>query len=151
MGEKVIVDLVPLGCLARSQPFLFGKVVYLFLALAEKQNVRDSFRSCRLFEGVVRQAYRAEQFRPLRDIPPRAWIELIHRAFRGDDGDGAARSDLIHALCEKVVMHLEVVAVVIRIRHSVSAERYVADDKIELIIGKTRILKAFYLHARLWV
>ena len=48
-------------------------------------------------------------------------------------------------------MHLEVVAVIVRIRHAVPAERHVAHDKIELIIGKARILEAFYLHARLWV
>ena len=59
MGEKVIVYFVPLCRLARAKPFLFGKVIYLFRALAEKQNVRDSLRSRRLFEGVVGKPDRA--------------------------------------------------------------------------------------------
>ena len=48
-------------------------------------------------------------------------------------------------------MHLEVIAVIVAVRDAVSAERHVADDKIELVVGKARILKAFYLYACLWV
>ena len=48
-------------------------------------------------------------------------------------------------------MHLEVVAVIVAVRNSISAERHVADYDVELIVRECRILETFYLHICLWV
>ena len=48
-------------------------------------------------------------------------------------------------------MNFEVIAIVVRVSDSVTAEWYVTHDNVELVVWKGRVLKAFYLHVRLRV
>ena len=149
--DKVLVYLVPLFRLSRRKPCFGGQVGYLFFTLTKKQNVRHGFRSCCLLERSVRKSDRTQKFGSLRDILPRIGIEFVHCAFARDDRHNTAGLDFIHALGEEIIVNLKVVAVVVAVRNAVSAERHIADDNIELIVRKSRILEALYLHICLWV
>ena len=134
--DKVLVYLVPLFCLSRRKPCFGGQVGYLFFTLTKKQNIRHGFRSCRLFESGVRKSDRAQKFGTLRDILSRIRVEFVHRTFARDDRHNAAGLDFIHALGKEIIMHLEVVAVIVAVRNAVSAERHIAEDDVELIVGE---------------
>ena len=134
--DKVLVYLVPLFCLSRRKPCFGGQVGYLFFTLTKKKNIRHGFRSCRLFESGVRKSDRAQKFGTLRDILSRIRVEFVHRTFARDDRHNAAGLDFIHALGKEIIMHLEVVAVIVAVRNAVSAERHIAEDDVELIVGE---------------
>ena len=149
---KVVVYLVPFVGLARAEPFYVFRIrIDFFRALAKEQNVRYRFRARRLFERRVRQSDRAQKLGALRNILSCARVELVHCALARDYRHDTARLYLVNGLCEKIVMDLEVVAVICAVRYTVAAERHVAYNDVELVVGEARVLKALYLHVRLRV
>ena len=74
---------------------------------------------------------------------------LIHRAFACDNRHKPVRLDFIDTFCDKVIVDIEVVFVVVGIEYRVTAERNVCNHKIKRVVLKRRFFKTFNLNFRL--
>ena len=148
MIDKVAVDGDSVRCLPQMDPIRL--YVDGMFPLLKKENIRCDFRSGVGFEGVVRQANRSQQFRPLRNISTHIRGSLVHRAFGCNKHNHAARSHLLQRLCKKVVVNQETVFVKRFVRDFVIAKRYVADSDIKKVFA-AGLFKAPDLNLRIGI
>ena len=129
--DEIAVDRETVLIFTKVYPFRF--YVDRTVALLQKDDVRDYFRTGVLFESVVGQTDRTQQFCPLCDILPHIRGLLIHCVPGGHKSDHAARSYLIEGFGEEIVMDGKARLVVCLIVHLILTERYVADSKIKKV------------------
>ena len=121
------------------------------VTLLQEQDVRYHLRTrCRL-EGVVGQADRAQQLRPLGDILPHVAGALVHGVAGGDEGHHAARPHLIQRLGEEVLVDGQVQPVIAPILHLELAERHIAHSYVKEIIGEIHLFIAANGNTAAWV
>ena len=75
---------------------------------------------------IVGQTDRAQQLRPLRQIPAHRRILGIHRVAAGDKGHDAAWTHLVQRFCKKVVVDVEVQLVIGPVIDGILAKRHVS-------------------------
>ena len=125
--------------------------VHHAVTLLQEQNVRYHLRTrCRL-EGIVGQADRAQQLRPLRDVLPHIAGALIHGVAGGDERHHAARPHLIQCLGEEILVDGQVQPVIAPILHFELAERHIAHRHIEEVIGEVHLFIAANGNTAAWV
>ena len=74
---------------------------------------------------------------------------FVHRAFACDNRHQTIRLDFVDTFCDKIIVNIEVVFVVIGIENRVTAERNVRNHKIKRVVLKRCFFKAFNLNFRL--
>ena len=84
-------------------------------------------------EGVVGQADRAQQLRPLRDVLTDFGRLFVHRIAGGHKGDHAAGSNLVERLGKKVVVNGKTELVISPVVDLILSKGHVADGKVEEI------------------
>ena len=99
----------------------------------QKDDVADHIRTGVGLEGVVGQADRAQQLRPLRDVLTDFGRLFVHRIAGGHKGDHAAGSNLVERLGKKVVVNGKTELVVSPVVDLVLSKGHVADGKVEEI------------------
>ena len=103
------------------------------VTLLQEDDVADHIRTGVGLEGVVGQADRAQQLRPLRDVLTDFGRLFVHRIAGGHKGDHAAGSNLIERLGKKVVVNGKTELVVSPVVDLVLSKGHVADGKVEEI------------------
>ena len=103
------------------------------VTLLQEDDVGHHLRTGVGFEGVVGQADRAQQLRPLRDVLTDFGRLFVHRIAGGHKGDHAAGSNLIERLGKKVVVNGKTELVVSPVVDLVLSKGHVADGKVEEI------------------
>ena len=103
------------------------------VTLLQEDDVADHIRTGVGLEGVVGQADRAQQLRPLRDVLTDFGRLFVHRIAGGHKGDHAAWTHLIQRFGEKVVMDGKTELVVSPVVDLVLSKGHVADGKVEEI------------------
>ena len=148
MIDKVAVD----GDAVRRLPQMDPIRLYVdgMFPLLKKENIRCDFRSGVGFEGVVRQANRTQQFRPLCDISAHIRGSLVHRAFGRDERDHAARTHLFQRFGKEIIVNQKPVLVERPVRHLVIAKRHIADGDIKKIFA-VGLFKARDLDSRIGI
>ena len=125
--------------------------VHHAVTLLQEQNVRYHLRTrCRL-EGIVGQADRAQQLRPLRDVLPHIAGALIHGVAGGDERHHAARPHLVQRLGKEILVDGQVQPVIAPILHFELAERHIAHRHIEEVIGEVHLFIAANGNTAAWV
>ena len=99
----------------------------------QKDDVADHIRTGVGLEGVVGQADRAQQLRPLRDVRTDFGRLFVHRIAGGHKSDHAAWTHLIQRFGEKVVMDGKTELVVSPVVDLVLSKGHVADGEVEEI------------------
>ena len=99
----------------------------------KKDNIRNDIRTGVGLEGVVGQADRTQQLRPLRDVLTDFGRLFVHRIAGGHKGDHAAGSNLVERLGKKVVVNGKTELVVSPVVDLVLSKGHVADGKVEEI------------------
>ena len=74
---------------------------------------------------------------------------LVHRAFTCDNRHKPVRLDFIDTFGYEIIVDIEVILVVVGIENGITAERHVCNHKVERIVLKRRLFKAFNLNFRL--
>ena len=121
--------------------------VHHAVTLLQEQNVRYHLRTrCRL-EGIVGQADRAQQLRPLRDVLPHIAGALIHGVAGGDERHHAARPHLVQRLGEEVLVDGQVQPVIAPILHFELAERHIAHSYVKEVVGEIHLFIATHGNA----
>ena len=148
MIDKVAVD----GDAVRRLPQMDPIRLYVdgMFPLLKKENIRCDFRSGVGFEGVVRQANRAQQLRSLRDISAHIGGSLVHCAFGRDERDHAARTHLFQRFGKEIIVNQKPVLVERPVRHLVIAKRHIADGDIKKVFA-VRLFKARDLDSRIGI
>ena len=108
----------------------------------QKKNVGGDLGACAAGEGVLRQTDRAQQLRPLCQIPAHLRAGLVHGAFAGDERHKAARTHFVQRFGEEIVMDQKIVLVIPLVGNFVLSERHVANGGIEKTVGDGGTLKA---------
>ena len=125
--------------------------VHHAVTLLQEQNIRYHLRTrCRL-EGIVGQADRAQQLRPLGDILPHVAGALVHGVAGGDERHHAARSHLIQRLGEEVLMDRQVQPVVAPILHLELTKGNVAHSRVKKVVGEVHLFIAANGNTAAWV
>ena len=78
--------------------------VYQSLPLLQKQNVGSHLSPRIRLESVIGQTNRTQQFCSLCDIPTHRRIGLVHRAFRSNERNDAARTHLIQRFRKEIIV-----------------------------------------------
>ena len=118
--------------------------------LLKKDNIRDDIRTGVGFEGIVRQADRADEVRALGDILPCGAVLGVHGVAGGDEGHHAARTHLLQRFCKKVVVNGKTELVKSPVADLILSKRYVAHGEVEEVFS-VRCLKARHSNIRLWI
>ena len=103
------------------------------VTLLQEDDVGHHLRTGVGFEGVVGQADRTQQLRPLRDVLTDFGRLFVHRIAGGHKGDHAAGSNLVERLGKKVVVNGKTELVVSPVVDLVLSKGHVADGKVEEI------------------
>ena len=119
--------------------------------LLQKQNVRHHLCArCRL-EGIVGQADRAQQLRPLGDILPHAAGALVHGVAGGDERHHAARPHLIQCLGKEIFMDRQIQPVIAAILHLELTKGNVAHSHVKEVVGEVHLFIAANGNTAAWV
>ena len=121
--------------------------VHHAVTFLQEQNIRYHFRTCCRLEGIVGQADRAQQLRPLGDIFPHAAGALVHGVAGGDERHHAARSHLIQRLGEEVLVDGQVQPVIAPILHFELAKGNVAHRRVKEVVGEIHLFIALHGNA----
>ena len=131
MVEEIAVDRVSVLVLSGIDPLrhsVDGMIPFL-----QEDDVRHHFRSGVGEKGVVWEADRAQQLRPLRQILPHGGVFGVHRVSAGHKSNYAARTNLVQCFGEKVVVNGKTELVVSPVIHLIAAKGYVAHSEVKEI------------------
>ena len=117
----------------------------------QEQNVTDNGCTGVGLKSVVGKPYRAQQFRPLSEMPAHGRVFLVHRAFAGDKGHNAAWTYLVQRFHKEIIVDERVLFVVTLIWYRVISERHVAHRYVKEAVRVLGFLKALDLNVRVWV
>ena len=140
--DEVLVHRDPVCVFVQMHPI--GLDVDQPVPLLQEQNVSCHICSCRILESVVRQSDRAEQVSSLCDVLSDGGVFLIHCEARGYKCDHASRSNLIQSSGKEIVVDVEIVLVVLLVRHLELTERHVANRRVKEAVGKLCTFKALH-------
>ena len=136
MLDKVLVHFNTVLVFSEVAPI--GIAFYHAVALLQKNNIRDSFRSRRCLKGRIRQADCSEEVRAGGDIPSDGRILLIQRPLARNKGNDTSGAHLVKRFGEKEIMNEEVVPVIPLILHLELPERDIADCDIKETVRVAR-------------
>ena len=150
--DEVAVDVVPDGIASETDKFPRfrthpGPVARFFAgeAFSQVDDVRDNIG---IRECVFRQAYRAHQVGPVRQVFPHLpGLGRVHRVMRGNEGQHPARTQLVHRLGEEIVMNaagqmLLSLGQVVGVVDGVVAEGNIRDRNVEMVVRDRRFLES---------
>ena len=101
------------------------------IPLLQEEDVAGDLRAGVCPESVVGQADRAKQLCPLGYVLSDLRGLLVHGALGGDEGDDAARPDLVKRFGKEVIVDQEIVAVELPVGELIAAEGHIAHSHIE--------------------
>ena len=109
--------------------------------LLEEQDIGDHFCTSVGFEGIVGKPDSAQQLSPLCNILSDSAVLGIHCVAAGDESHDTARTQLIQALCKKVVVDRKAQLIESRVIHTILPKGDIADCQV-IEIFFTGLLKA---------
>ena len=140
MLDKILVHLNAVFVFSEVAPI--GIALYHAVALLQKYNIRDCFRSRRRLKGRIRQADCAEKVCTGGDIPSDGRVLLIQRPLARNKGNDTSGTHLVKRFGEKIIVNEEVVPVIPLILHLELPERDIADCDIKETVRVCGVFKS---------
>ena len=120
------------------------------ISALQEDDIRNDIRTGVGAERIVGQTDRAQQLRPLRDVPADFGRLLIHRVARGHERDHAAGTHLAERFCKEIVVNGKTELVISPVIYLILSKRDVAHSEVEKVFS-IRCLKARDGNVRLGV
>ena len=140
MLDKVLVHLDAVFVFSEVAPI--GIALYHAVALLQKYNIRDCFRSRRCLKSRIRQADCSEKVCTGGDIPSDGRVLLIQRPLTCNKGNDTSGAHLVKRFGEKEIMNEEVVPVIPLILHLELSERDISDCDIKKAVRVCGVFKS---------
>ena len=117
----------------------------------QKENIRSNFRSCVLLKNSIRKSDSSQQVTAFSKVSSCLFVQLVHSELACDKCNYSTRLHLVHRLCGKVIVYLEIMLIVGFIADTVISERNITYNNIKTVVIERGLLKAFNLDTLLWI
>ena len=140
MPDKVLIHLDAVFVFSEVAPI--GIAFYHPVALLQKYNICDCFRSRRRLKGRIRQADCSEEVRAGSDIPSDGRVLLIQCPLARNKGNDTSGAHLVKGFGKEIIVNEKVVPVIPLILHLELSERDIADCDIKETVRVCGVFKS---------